>query len=301
MKTKIAIAAGIVFYLLSLLILGAEMAEEVLPILIIFGVILSGAAWLATRQLTVEPIPVKAPSKELAAVLVLTVLLALWLCFGLKPAGGDPRLASAIKLGQKLLVFVIIPAAVFRFGFGYRLSDYGLSLKTLFALRGRAGIAALALVLLVGAINLVIGNGAAPIRDGSLSGLPLILGLILCFLWNLAETGLVEEFFFRALMQTRLAAFLKSETAGAVTMMVVFGLFHAPGLVLRGAGVIEGLGSAPTPLQAAAYCLAVMGVAALPFAVLWARSRNLWIVILVHAANDTVAQVPDFVRIWGLS
>jgi membrane protease YdiL (CAAX protease family) len=45
------------------------------------------------------------------------------------------------------------------------------------------------------------------------------------------EAGLVEEFFFRALVQSHLAAAFKSEVSGTVLMSPIFGLAHAPGFI----------------------------------------------------------------------
>jgi len=38
----------------------------------------------------------------------------------------------------------------------------------------------------------------------------------LVYLWLVVEVGLVEEFFFRALLQSRLSVFLRSEVSGIV-------------------------------------------------------------------------------------
>jgi membrane protease YdiL (CAAX protease family) len=59
----------------------------------------------------------------------------------------------------------------------------------------------------------------------------LLIGLPLCFIWLFVEAGLVEEFFFRALIQSHLAAAFKSEVSGTVLMSLIFGLAHAPGFI----------------------------------------------------------------------
>ena len=69
---------------------------------------------------------------------------------------------------------------------------------------------------------------------------------------------------------------------------------------MRGAGALEGLDGTPTPLDASAYAIVVMAVAGIPFAVLWARTRNLRICMAVHAATDTIPYLSDFVRDWGI-
>lgn len=279
---------------------------DALTVLLIYGGILGGLCWLATLRPAPFPLDLPQPGRQLALMLVLILLLILWLCYGVSafnafmPASimGDPRSKLLLKLAEKLLVFVAIPWLLFRHLFGATSADFGLSRDKIRALGGRVGLAALGLSIVVMGINLVIGEAAAPIRNGEIPVITLAVAFPLCFLWNLLEVGLVEEFFFRALLQTRLAAVFRSQAIGAVTMAILFGLFHAPGLVLRGAAAFEGMSEAPGPLYAMAYSVAIMGVAGIPFAILWARSRNLWLVMIVHAANDTVAYLPDFIDIW---
>ena len=76
-------------------------------------------------------------------------------------------------------------------------------------------------------------------------------------MWLLLEAGLVEEFFFRALVQSQLAAAFKSEVSGIVLMSLIFGLAHAPGFIFRHAGELEGLGPNPSALDAVAYSIVV--------------------------------------------
>ena len=67
----------------------------------------------------------------------------------------------------------------------------------------------MALTILI--FQFFMGNGAKNIRDGLITNDQLIIGLPLLYIWLIFEVGLVEEFFFRALMQSRLAAITKSE------------------------------------------------------------------------------------------
>ena len=133
-----------------------------------------------------------------------------------------------ITLTKKLLVFVAIPFAIFRFGFGYRIRDFGIQREGLYALWRSH----LPVVLVVGGAFLVfqyfISGGGAAFRHGHFTAFQLLLGLPLCFIWLSIEAGLVEEFFFRALVQSQLAAAFKSEISGIVLMSLIFGLAHAP-------------------------------------------------------------------------
>jgi membrane protease YdiL (CAAX protease family) len=64
--------------------------------------------------------------------------------------------------------------------------------------------------------QLFFGNGAKPIREGLITNKQLLIGLPLLFIWLIFEVGLVEEFFFRALVQSRLTVITRSEIGGII-------------------------------------------------------------------------------------
>ena len=109
-------------------------------------------------------------------------------------------------------------------------------------------------------------------------------------------TGMVEVLF------TNLE-FLKHESAikGRVSPgALVFCLAHAPGLWLRGAGAIEGLGTAPSLPLSIAYSVTTMGLAGLVFGILWMRTRNWLLLVVLHGMADALSSTPDFMATWRL-
>jgi membrane protease YdiL (CAAX protease family) len=114
----------------------------------------------------------------------------------------------------------------------------------------------------------------------------------------LVEAGLVEEFFFRALVQSHLAAALKSEVSGIVLMSLIFGLAHAPGFIFRHAGEVQGLGSNPSAFDAIAYLIVVLAISGVTFGVIWARTKNLFAAMLIHAAGDLLPNFGSFAQTW---
>jgi uncharacterized protein len=126
----------------------------------------------------------------------------------------------------------------------------------------------------------------------------LIVGLPLCFIWLFVEAGLVEEFFFRALVQSQLATAFKSEVSGVVLMSLIFGLAHAPGFIFRHAGEVEGLGPHPGAFDAIAYSIVVLAVSGITFGVVWARTKNLFALMLIHAAGDLLPNFASFAQTW---
>jgi membrane protease YdiL (CAAX protease family) len=303
---------GLLLYAISFTILLRNKNFEAggaLIVLVLFGIIFPALAWLATVRAVPLSISVHPTAREMLMLVACIAALSIYLIGG--PQWLDnhlaqtwidsPRLKFFITLAKKLIVFVLIPFGIFRLGFGYQLRDFGIQKEAMRALRGNH----LPMVLIVGITLLVfqffLGNAAAPIRQGKFSAWQLLIGLPLCFTWLVIEVGLVEEFFFRALLQSRLAAWFKSEVSGVVLMSLAFGLAHAPGFIFRGAGTVEGLGATPTAVEATAYSIVILAVSGILFGVMWARTKNLIALMLLHAAGDLLPNLAEFVNVWQIA
>ena len=83
-------------------------------------------------------------------------------------------------------------------------------------------------------------------------------------------------------------------------MALVFGLAHAPGFIFRHAGMIEGLGTNPSAADAIAYSIVTLSVSGIFFGIIWARTKNLFALIVIHAATDLLPNLQGFVKTWGL-
>jgi membrane protease YdiL (CAAX protease family) len=79
---------------------------------------------------------------------------------------------------------------------------------------------------------------------------------------------------------------------------LVFGLAHAPGILLRGGGAMEGLGDSPDVATTLAYVVATQGVAGLAFGVLWARTRSFVLVVALHGFIDALSNTGAFIDTW---
>jgi len=281
-------------------------ASGAVVVLIVFGIAFPLIAWITTRHALPLSISVKPSKSQLIVLIGYIIVLSVYLIGG--PQWIDAHLPSSwtesvrikffVTLAKKLIVFVVIPFAIFRFGFGYRIRDFGIQREGLRALRHSH----LLVVLVVGgaflAFQYFVSGGGASFRQGHFTGYQLLVGLPLCFIWLLVEAGLVEEFFFRGLVQSHLAAALKSEVSGVVLMSLIFGLAHAPGFIFRHAGEVEGLGSNPSAFDALAYSIVVLAVSGVTFGVIWARTKNLFAVMLIHAAGDLLPNFGSFVQAW---
>jgi membrane protease YdiL (CAAX protease family) len=297
---------GIILYACAFAVLLRNKSTGAIVVLLVFGIAFPLIAWMATRRAIPLSVSVKPGKTQLIVLVGYIVVLLVYLVGG--PQWINQHLPSSwidsaqikffITLAKKLIIFVAIPFAIFRLGFGYRLRDFGIQSEGLRALRGSH----LPVVLAVGgafvAFQYFFSGGGASFRQGHFTVYQLLLGLPLCFIWLFLEAGLVEEFFFRALVQSRLAAAFKSEVSGIVLMSLIFGLAHAPGFIFRHAGEVEGLGSNPSALDAVAYSIVVLAISGVTFGVIWARTKNLFAVMVIHAAGDLLPNFAGFVQTW---
>ena len=272
-------------------------AAEALAVMLIFGVGFSVAAWLATARGMPAPPDVRAPARELGALCAYLALFAIaflgWGLSALKADFPSEPVQSVVILASKLAVMVVMP--------GWLFTRLGYSWRELFAPRslGRSGrMALLVMGVLLLVLQLTVGRGPKALAELDQPALRIAALAPLALVWLTLEAGLTEEFLFRALFQARAAAWLRSETAGIVAMALAFALAHAPGYVLRGAHAMEGMAQTPTPLTAAAYAIVVVSPVGLMFGVLWARTRNLWLVVVLHGWGDLVPNLASFVRTW---
>ena len=303
------LAVGLILYACAFAILLRNKSFEpagAIVVLVVFGGIFPLLAWAATFRAVPLSISVRPSTSALIALTGYVLLLSVYLIGG--PQWIDQHLPHSwvdsarirflLALAKKLAVFVAIPFVIFRFAFGYRARDFGIQREGLRALCGSH----LPVVLVVGGAFLCFqyffSGGGAAFRHEHFTAFQLFIGLPLCFVWLFVEAGLVEEFFFRGLVQSQFAAAFKSEVSGVVLMSLIFGLAHAPGFIFRHAGEVEGLGSNPSAVDSIAYSIVVLAVSGITFGIIWARTKNLFALMLIHAAGDLLPNFAGFVRTW---
>lgn len=278
--------------------LGATGADWTFPIisLAIFGVGLSAIGWLTTRGAKTQAIEVKNPGKQSAALIVYLALYAvLFLGFGMGalreniPEGREQEVAV---MGAKLLVHVILPAILLLL-IGGRIAPLLKSQvgpkqfwRTLIVI----GAIILALLAVVSPSLKQIGETNAPLAT-------LLWAAPASFVWIAIEAGLNEEFLYRAVLQTRLSALFKSAWTGIAVTSVIFGLAHAPGLFLRGGPETDGWST--DPLQVIAYTIATLAPLSLFFGFLYARTKSLLLVVLLHGMVDVLPNMAEFIETWN--
>ncbi|MBI3437154.1 MAG: CPBP family intramembrane metalloprotease [Proteobacteria bacterium] len=288
----LAVWGGAVLYLART---GGGWTDAVM-VFAIFGVALTGVAWLLTRGIEAPSIPVKRPALESGVLLVYLALYAvLFLVFGMSwarhvlPPGREQEL---LVMALKLSVHVLLPCLL--------LLALGAKLRPLFqaGLRGRAFWRTL---IVLGAIFLVLLANISPslqqIAETHASLSLLAWAAPASFVWIALEAGLNEEFLYRAVLQTRLAALLKSPAAGVTVTALLFGLAHAPGLYLRGGPGVDGWSH--DPLQVVAYTIATLSPMGVLFGVIYMRTKSLLLAVLLHGVVDGLPNLAGFIQTWG--
>ncbi len=273
--------------------LGTEAGDTVF-LIVVMGMLVPAVAWATTRT-NARAIAAPAPAGgiEISAVLGYLgafALLVLGEAFSsIKHAIPAEPAQDIAKTGLKLATMVVLPGLLLlRFGRD-RLPDLSPQWR-------RIALPLLMVGLLLFAIQAVFGRGLHNLRELHPGADTLAVAIPACFLWMTLSAGLCEEVLFRVFLQDRLAAWFRSPAAGLIVASLLFGLAHAPGLYLRGAGS-EGHGEVSIA-WAICYTLVVIAPAGVAFGVLWMRTRSLWLGVVLHGMMDTLPNLSGFIRDW---
>ena len=274
---------------------GANWSFPIIAMLI-FGISLSTIVWGLTRKIDAAEIAVANPRKEslglLAYMAVYALLFIGWGIGVLKQAIPPGQAQEIATLAYKLIIHVGLPALVIlTLGGAVRpLLKAGISNR-------RWWIAFVGMAAILFGLLAVVTPALTQIGVLGLSMPPAILAVFGAWIWMSIETGLCEEFLFRAMLQSRLAAWLKSPVIAILIVSLVFALAHWPGLYFR--GVPETDGSSTDPMQVVAFTIATLTPISILFGVIWQRTKSLLLVALLHGAVNALPFTAEFVKIWA--
>ncbi len=287
-----AIWAGSVYYLYAK---GGEDWITALFVMGIFGIAMSGLAWALTIGAKAPPIEVKRPALESGAIVIYLALYAvLFTGFGMsaaREAVPEGLTQELLVMGLKLVAHIVLPALI--------LVMLGAKLAPLFqaGLSGRKFWRTLIVLgLIILGLLCVISPSLQNIAETNTAFATLAWVAPVSFIWIAIEAGLNEEFLFRAVLQTRLQALFRSPWAGVFVSALVFAVAHAPGLYLRGGADIHG--SSADLIQVIAYTFAVLAPMGLLFGLIYARTKSLLLVVLLHGLVDVLPNMNEFISIW---
>jgi len=274
---------------------GSDDAVSAPIILVVTGIGFPLIAWALTRRDQPPSIPVPRPGLELGVILAFLALYAvLFTGYGLNAfhaAFAASRLEAVLLVAFKLVVHVGLPVLI--------LLAIGAKPGALFTVRANSRAFWL-ILLIVGGLSLafmcVVSPSLKHIEALKLSPPVLAATILGTFAWLAVEAGVCEEFLFRAVLQTRLAAVMGSQAGAVFVAALLFSLIHVPGLYMRvGADVA---GHSANLLAVVAYAIAVLSPIGLGLGFVWARTRSLLLVVLLHALVDVLPGVPDFAHTW---
>ena len=262
----------------------------------IFGLVCSAIAWGLTRRSDPPVTDVDRPGFELGAVLVYILLYALgflgWGMGALKALAEAGQEQDVIVLSGKLIVHVVLPALL--------LVAIGARVKPLFDSGiGRRGFWPVLIVMSVFFLALLsmVSPSLKQIEALHPGMATLLWAAPVSYLWITLEAGLCEEFLFRAVLQTRIAAVLRSPMAAVPIASILFALAHVPGLYLRGNAETDGWST--DVVQVIAFTMATLSPISLFFGVVWARTRSLLLVVMLHGMIDVLPNLPEFLEHWA--
>lgn len=284
---------------LAVLVFDERPLGDVIGGLAILGVLLPLVALAATTRMPPPGSPQPWRPEEAGVVLgLLAWIVAFLLVKGpllaaLLPVDPDPRLQDSVNTLLKLFAFVLLPWLVLhRHGIGWAHGGRPTASPS------RLCVVLVAFGLASVAVQALMGSQFKRLLDEDFTDAQLVLGGTLCFVWMSIEAGVVEEFFFRWFLQSRLAAWSGSEISGMFLAALLFGLAHAPGILLRGAGGVEGLGDSPAVVTTLAYVVVTQSVAGLSFGLLWSRTRSFVLVVALHGLFDALSNTAAFIDTW---
>lgn len=270
------------------LTLYAKPFAETLIGLVLFG-LLAALMGLVSWRVSPNEIRVKSPQRE---ALLVVGYFVFWLVLNLalwpRLFSRSPWLANGISFWMLL---VIVPALIL-LGRGYRLSDMGLTREHL---RSNVRVTLLAGGV-IGLVLLLLTPGGRFLRSGQAPPTTLALGLLASLGIAILTAGFHEEFFFRAVLQTRLSKALGSPFKGLFLATLIFSLYHLPFRLFVG-DIWPSAGQIGYAL-ALTFTEPVLG--GLIMGVLWLRTRNLVAPVIIHALVLAISGLPMIMERLGL-
>ena len=264
--------------------------------LVIFGCGFSALGWFLTRRMDAPTLPVVNAKRESLALLAYLAFYALvffgWLYGVLKEAVPPGPSQEIAVLSFKLAVHIGLPIAVLLLAGGKIRDMWDLGLDRRGFWLAIAVLSAFCFALLA-----VVSPALSQIAALKLAPAATVLWIGGAWLWVSLEAGLSEEFLFRAGLQSRLASWMQSPMAAIIVTSLIFALCHAPGIWLRGTPDTDGFST--NPAQVAAFTIASLSPLSIALGILWARTRSLLLVVVVHGAIDALPFTAEFVRLWG--
>lgn len=144
-------------------------------------------------------------------------------------------------------------------------------------------------------IGIILNGGylakinSAVARGGPATWLEFTVGLFL----PLVQAAIPEEIFYRYILQTRLEKAI-GRTLGILCSSFLFAAFHFPSRYLLASGVEGSAGDIYSIVQGTMLPVFVIGIV---LGLLWAKFRNIWVLVALHFGIDTLPSIASFLHI----
>lgn len=276
-----------ILYMLALIGLAFVSSSWWSALLLGLGVmLLSGIVLFVTGGRLPPPVAIVRPQAELWSMLIwygLVILLATY------------TLANGLELVNQFtnwFFLVLVPLGLLTL-----IRGRGVSLRatlrsigfTRTNMRDAVKLAVLIMPLTIPLLYVVGDQQRAAIQMIFHTPLRAVLSFLACFVLALLTAGFVEEFFFRGIIQSRLATCLGSELRGLLVASLLFGLVHLPMYFYSPFEPTHGnLGWSVTNI------LTEQTMAGVLLGMLWIRTHNLAAPVLLHTFIDALAMMSMF-------
>lgn len=241
--------------------------------------VLCGIVWVATRRQTLLPMAVIRPRTE-------TWLFIIWygiviLLDAFTRAGGIELVNQFTNWFFLVMAPVGLLVVIRRSGLRDTLRSVGFTRS---GLKDALKLTAVVIPLSTPILYVIGEQQRAGIQLIIRQPLQAIEPFALSFVLALLTAGFVEEFFFRGLLQSRLAFYLHSEWRGLLVASLLFGLFHLPLYLYSPFEPTRG-----NFAWALTSILTEQAVTGILLGALWARTHHLAAPVFLHAFINALA------------
>jgi CAAX prenyl protease-like protein len=203
-----------------------------------------------------------------------------------------------LEMLKQVIFYFLVPFLIYRSLYGYTLREAGLHipLKSIFSWQNVLTFFVLAGLVIL--FQYLFNEELELLWEGEIEGRTLVTAVPVLFILLLLKTGLAYGFFFRSLLQSRLSIGLNSKFGGMVVSLLIFGLAHLPLLMREGISGTHVMMPNAGFLTLLGMSIGILSITALFIAIVWRRSKNLWLVMGLYAVLDLLPNLHHFLQLW---
>ncbi|PKO04516.1 MAG: hypothetical protein CVU41_16825 [Chloroflexi bacterium HGW-Chloroflexi-3] len=245
--------------------------------------LLSGIVWVVTSKREPQPVTIIQPRAKMWSALI-------W--YGLVMLLSAIALANGVELVNQFtnwFFLVLVPLGLLalsrRKGESLRIILHSIGLART-CIKDALKLAVVIMPLIIPLLYTVGEQQRTAIQMVFNAPLRATISFLISFVLALFTAGFVEEFFFRGILQSRLAAGLGSEWRGLLVASLLFGILHLPMYFFSPYYPTHG-----NLIWSVAGIITEQTTGGVLFGVVWLRTRNLAAPVLFHAFINAIAMM----------